>query len=115
MITTGTSGERKRAIEALIQGIRITENGDLIPIFKIPGPRDLLPATHPKRRTGHNSTRFAQWSHWAAASPGEPLILVPGSTLSIRLARSRALGGIWRPARSTLVNARSTRSWVGIR
>ena len=39
-IATGTSGERKRAIEALVAEVRITDQG-LIPVFKIPGPRGI--------------------------------------------------------------------------
>ncbi|GAA4715004.1 hypothetical protein Prum_039210 [Phytohabitans rumicis] len=36
-IAEGTSGERKRAIEALVAEIRINQEGRVIPIFKIPG------------------------------------------------------------------------------
>ncbi len=36
VMTHGTSGERKRAIEALAAEIRINEKGDVIPVFKIP-------------------------------------------------------------------------------
>jgi site-specific DNA recombinase len=35
-IAEGTSGERKRIIEALIAEIRITSDGQIIPVFKIP-------------------------------------------------------------------------------
>jgi site-specific DNA recombinase len=36
LITTGTPGERKRAIKALIHEVRLTEEGTVIPVFKIP-------------------------------------------------------------------------------
>jgi site-specific DNA recombinase len=35
-LTQGSSGERKRAIEALIHEIRINDQGEVIPVFKIP-------------------------------------------------------------------------------
>lgn len=38
----GSSGERKRAIEALIHEIRINNEGEIIPVFKIPGPGGAL-------------------------------------------------------------------------
>jgi site-specific DNA recombinase len=41
MIAAGSPGERKRAIEALIHEIRLTDDGDVIPVFKIPGQRTL--------------------------------------------------------------------------
>ena len=36
VLATGTSGERKRAIEALIAEVRINQQGEVIPVFKIP-------------------------------------------------------------------------------
>ncbi len=36
IMSHGTSGERKRAIEALVSEIRITKKGEMIPVFKIP-------------------------------------------------------------------------------
>jgi site-specific DNA recombinase len=41
-ITAGTSGERKRAIEALVAEIRITQEGKVIPMFKIPTKRHAI-------------------------------------------------------------------------
>jgi site-specific DNA recombinase len=41
-LTEGTPGERKRAIEALIHEIRINDEGEVIPVFKIPGPGGAL-------------------------------------------------------------------------
>lgn len=41
MITAGSPGERKRAIEALIHEIRLTDDGNVTPVFKIPGQRTL--------------------------------------------------------------------------
>jgi site-specific DNA recombinase len=38
-VTAGTSGERKRAIEALVAEIRITQEGRVIPMFRIPTRR----------------------------------------------------------------------------
>ena len=43
VITSGTTSERKAAIEALIAEIRITEEG-VIPVFRIPSPRTPTPA-----------------------------------------------------------------------
>jgi len=48
LITTGSPGERKRAIEALIHEIRITDDGNVIPVFKIPTTHDQL--RPPKQR-----------------------------------------------------------------
>jgi hypothetical protein len=50
IITHGTPGERERVVEALIHEIRITENGQVIPVFKIPGQRT-LPATQTSEPT----------------------------------------------------------------
>ena len=41
-LTQGSSGERKRAIEALIHEIRINDQGEVTPVFKIPGPAGAL-------------------------------------------------------------------------
>src|SRR5262249_42891401 len=41
--TSGTPIERKAAIEALIHEIRITQEGGLIPVFKIPPPGAPVP------------------------------------------------------------------------
>jgi site-specific DNA recombinase len=51
-VTEGTSGERKRAIEALVAEVRITDEG-VIPVFKIPGPDGIvLDGAAPARTTG---------------------------------------------------------------
>jgi site-specific DNA recombinase len=42
LITNGSPGERKRAIEALIHEVRLTEEGSVIPVFKIPTSQTLL-------------------------------------------------------------------------
>ena len=47
-IAAGTSGERKRAIEALIHEIRITDQG-IIPVFKIPSGEPTTPGTSGSR------------------------------------------------------------------
>lgn len=36
MVHSGEPGERKRAIEALIHEVRVTSDGQVIPVFKIP-------------------------------------------------------------------------------
>jgi site-specific DNA recombinase len=41
MIRSGEPGERKRAIEALIHEVRITGDGQVVPVFKIPNRRTL--------------------------------------------------------------------------
>ena len=57
-VTDGTSGERKRAIESLVHEIRINEQGEVIPVFKIPGPDggivldDAAPASTTGSRNG---------------------------------------------------------------
>ena len=42
ILDTGTPAERKAAVEALIDEIRITEEG-IIPVFRIPGPHSPIP------------------------------------------------------------------------
>ena len=44
VMTGGTPGERKAAIEAFIAEIRITDEG-VIPVFRIPGPHTPIPDT----------------------------------------------------------------------
>lgn len=60
VITSGTSAERKAAIEALIAEIPITGEG-IIPVFKIPGPRTPIP--------GSNNTATS-----AATEPGRTMV-----------------------------------------
>ena len=44
VMTGGTPGERKAAIEAFVAEIRITDEG-VIPVFRIPGPHTPIPDT----------------------------------------------------------------------
>lgn len=53
----GTPGERKRLIHALVHEIRITNQGDLIPVFKIPGPGTIPePRNTPREETTMTTT-----------------------------------------------------------
>ena len=44
ILTSGTPGERKATIEALVAEIRLTQEG-VIPVFRIPGPHTPIPET----------------------------------------------------------------------
>ncbi len=44
ILTSGTPGERKATIEALLAEIRLTQEG-VIPVFRIPGPHTPIPET----------------------------------------------------------------------
>jgi site-specific DNA recombinase len=51
VITDGTSAERKATIERLIAEIRIDKDGEIIPVFKIPGPDYAPPGDNPATPT----------------------------------------------------------------
>lgn len=55
-------------IEALVHEIRLNNQGEVIPVFKIPGAARRH--HHRQRRPGHEHHRFAQWcGRWTSSPP----------------------------------------------
>jgi hypothetical protein len=121
-IAEGTSGERKRAIEALVAEIRINQEGRVTPIFKIPGldagividDAGIRTATQPtgvrngevggvggtRTRTGTDLNRLPP-ANWAT-TPGPAPACEPRTfwRTNVRLAsRGRGPGAAWRRGR----------------
>jgi hypothetical protein len=60
LVAAGTSGERKRAIEALVHEVKITEHG-MIPVFKNPKRRERPHVAQRRRHRRHERRPCRDW------------------------------------------------------
>jgi site-specific DNA recombinase len=62
ILASGTPGERKATIEALVAEIRLTEEG-VIPVFRIPGPHTPIPEAPGTSEAGETTSKPGGGSH----------------------------------------------------
>jgi site-specific DNA recombinase len=79
IVAKGTPGERKEAIEALVAGIRLTQEG-VIPVFRIPGPHKPIPETPGSGEAGETT-------------PNQEMVRIPGRLVG-RLGLEPRTGGL---------------------